>query len=239
MPLVPVQTGDGTRTLFCTERQLHFRSLQGAGSESSYVFLESSRLLSQPDPAVLELGLGTALNFLTTATAVLHNLKPISLDYHVVELQPLSGAIFEALNYTTHFPAELVNGVLQLLEQVRHEPVTFVHPRIRLTLYPGAWSQTVLPAELQVDAIYHDPFGPKDNPECWTPACFTWSGRHLRPTGRLVTYAAATSVRKALVAAGLMVASLPGSGRKREMTVAAPTAAALEGTQVLKQSRYR
>ncbi|MBF2053597.1 MAG: tRNA (5-methylaminomethyl-2-thiouridine)(34)-methyltransferase MnmD [Candidatus Sericytochromatia bacterium] len=239
MPLVPVQTGDGTRTLFCTERQLHFRSLQGAGSESSYVFLESSQLLSQPDPVVLELGLGTALNFLTTAAAVLRAPTPMTLDYHVVELQPLSASIFEALKYTTHFPAELVSGVLTLLQQVANEPVRFTHPQIRLTLYPGAWSETPLPAALAVDAIYHDPFGPKDNPECWTPECFTWSGRHLKPTGRLVTYAAATSVRKALVAAGLVVASLPGSGRKREMTVAARSASALEGTQPLRQSRYQ
>lgn len=239
MPLVPVQTGDGTRTLFCTDRQLHFRSLQGAGSESSYVFLESSRLLSQPAPAVLELGLGTALNFLTTATALLNRSESATLDYHVVELQPLSAAIFEALNYTTHFPPELVEGVLQLLQSVDGQPVRFACQGIGLTLYPTDWAQTVLPAELQVDAIYHDPFGPKDNPECWTSDCFAWSGRHLKPTGRLVTYAAATSVRRALVAAGLVVASLPGSGRKREMTVAARTAAALEGTQPLNQSRYQ
>lgn len=238
MPLVPVQTGDGTRTLFCTDRQLHFRSLQGAGSESSYVFLESSRVLQQTYPVVLELGLGTALNFLTTASACLAQTEIQSLDYHVVELSPLDPPIFEALRYKTHFPEPLVDLVLQLLQTVQTEALTLEYQKIRLTLYPQDWVNTVLP-ELQIDAIYHDPFGPKDNPACWTAACFAWSSRQLKPQGRLVTYAAATAVRRALCAAGLMVARLPGSGRKREMTVAARSEAALAETEILNQSRYR
>ena len=57
--LVAVQTADGSHTLLNTEHNIHYRSFQGAQTESEYVFLESTALLKQPNHwNVLELGLG-------------------------------------------------------------------------------------------------------------------------------------------------------------------------------------
>jgi len=241
MALIPIETGDGSRTIFDTGRMLYFRSLQGAGSESAYVFLESSQLTQWPVWRVLELGFGTALNFLTTAQAWLQQGADQPLDYHVVESQPLEPEIFAALKYTSHFDSQLVALVSTVLEAAAQQraPVSHSYQQLCLNLYPCSWEAASLAPELEVQAIYHDPFGPKANPECWTPACFAWSSRHLHPAGRLVTYAAATQVRKAMVAAGLVVASLPGSGTKREMTLAAHHSEALSGTTLLNQSRYQ
>lgn len=241
MPLVPVKTGDGSHTLFDTEKNLYFRSLQGARSESDYVFFSSSRLSDQPAPrAVLELGLGTALNFLYTADRLLLDKAGETLDYYVVEAAPLSREAFTVLQHRQWLQepalAELVENVLGELAAAP-ESHQNLGP-IRLHAYKSRWQDLDLPPELEVQAIYHDPFGPKDNPECWQRDCFRWSGRHLSPTGRLVTYAASTQMRRELVAAGLCIASLPGSGRKREMTVAARHEAALADAQPLKQARF-
>ena len=57
---------------------------------------------------------------------------------------------------------------------------------------------------------------------------------HLKDTGRLVTYAAASHVRRAMQTSGLVVARAPGFGGKREMTVAAKDHACLEGMSLWK-----
>jgi tRNA U34 5-methylaminomethyl-2-thiouridine-forming methyltransferase MnmC len=46
--------------------------------------------------------------------------------------------------------------------------------------------------------------------------------QHLQPTGKLVTYSCAAAVRKALLKAGLYIASTPSVGRKNPGTIASP-----------------
>lgn len=239
MALVVIQTGDGSRTLFDTDRNIYFRSLQGAQSESDYVFLEASRIQAYSNWRVLELGLGTALNFLRTAEACLNG-SAKQLDYYAVESQPLDPQVFLALQHQSHLKHPwLIELVHEAFVQAQTQTLVSVQQdSICLHLFAQNWKNNPLPAELEVDAIYHDPFGPKENPDAWTQDCFAWEARYLSSQGRLVTYGAATAVRKAMVAAGLIVASLPGSGSKREMTLAAKTPAALSHSQILNQSKY-
>ena len=243
---VPILTADGSMTLLDQQNDLHFRSLRGARSESEYVFFESSRLQAQSFPwTVLELGLGTGLNFLVTATHALqqqHHHPAAALVYHVVEANPLPLDAFEALGHATRFAEPLYTLLYQALSQTRPGQVTEVHTGpIRLFLYHGRWQETALPESLAVHSIYHDPFGPKDNPDCGTADCFRWSGRHLRDEGRLVTYAANTPLRRAMVEAGLYIAAQRGSQLKREMTVASPrleTLKGYDGVEVLRKQTY-
>jgi tRNA U34 5-methylaminomethyl-2-thiouridine-forming methyltransferase MnmC len=239
MSLVVIQTGDGSRTLFDTERNIYFRSLQGAQSESDYVFLQASRIQEHSNWRILELGLGTALNFLRTAEAFLNSTAG-QLDYYAVESNPLDPQIFLALQHQSHLKHPwLIELVQEALERAQTEVmVSIQRGSVCLRIFAQDWQSNPLPDDLEVDAIYHDPFGPKENPDAWAQDCFVWEARYLSPQGRLVTYGAATAVRKAMVAAGLIVASLPGSGSKREMTVAAKSTEALSHTQILIQSKY-
>lgn len=244
---VPISTADGSMTLFDHETTLHFRSLRGARSESEYVFLESSGLQHQSSPwRVLELGLGTGLNFLVTAQLALTS--AVALDYHVVEADFLSANLLRQLNYHALFSPELCELLYRAVETVAASttddirdasPQQFQAANISLTLYPGRWQDTVLPSSLSVHTVYHDPFGPKDNPDCWSEACFLWSGKHLLPEGRLVTYAANTALRREMVKAGLFIASRRGSQLKREMSMAAPTLAALKGDTSIEIQRKK
>jgi len=240
---VPITTADGSRTLYDVQKDIHFRSLDGARSESAYVFYQGSGLPTQPAPyTILELGLGTGLNLLFTLDQLAKSAPEAAVDYHVVESDALSPEIFLDLEHTRwlHDPRWndlLAQGLSQL--QARAEILTLAYKQARITIYPQRWQATVLPAELQVQAIYHDPFGPEDNPDCWTVDCFRWSSQHLSDQGRLVTYAASTQMRRAMVQAGLVIASLPGSGRKREMTVAARQESALAAeAKILRNRRF-
>lgn len=243
MPLIPVKTGDGSQTLFDTEKNIYFRSEQGAFTESAYVFYESSKIAQCVAPRhVLELGLGTGLNFLVTADRLLKEDPQRPLHYHVVEVSPLHPEQFLGLQHHNwlqepQLETLLHQALIALQEEAKNEHNQSCES-IHLHLYRGLWQDIELPTSLRVQAIYHDPFGPKENPDCWTEECFRWSTQHLSPNGRLVTYAAATQMRRNMVAAGLYIASLPGSGRKREMTLAAFQEEALEGAKILRQARF-
>lgn len=241
--LVPITTADGSRTLYDTQKDIHFRSLDGARSESAHVFYQGSGLADQLGPsAILELGLGTGLNLLFTLDQLTQTDPDRAIQYHVVESQPLPAELFLALQHDSwlHDPgwnALLAAGLTRL--QSENQPLTLNYAQAEITIYPQRWQDCHLPAELQVQAIYHDPFGPQDNPDCWTADCFRWSSQHLSDHGRLVTYAASTQMRRAMVTAGLTIASLPGSGRKREMTVATRYPEAMDpAAKILRNRRF-
>lgn len=245
MTLVVIETGDGSHTFFDTDQNIYFRSLQGARTEADQVFVTGSRLAASEGPwRVLELGLGTALNFLATAEAWQRTAAGQPLIYTAVEAAPLAPELFRRLGHERRLKdpglVEIVAGVLEQLLVPEQSCAQVETQGICLRVYKAPWQECALPENLRVDAIYHDPFGPKQNPEAWTTACFAWSGRHLDPArGRLVTYGAATAVRRAMVAAGLWIGALPGPGTKREMTVAALSPAALSDARLLPLDKYR
>ena len=73
------------------------------------------------------------------------------------------------------------------------------------------------------DAVFHDPFSPKVNPELWTYEFFKGIRRMTKETGILATYSTSTAVRRALHMAGFGVREGVAVGRKSRSTVASPT----------------
>jgi tRNA 5-methylaminomethyl-2-thiouridine biosynthesis bifunctional protein len=239
--LVPIQTGDGSYTFYNTTQNIYFRSLLGARSEAEYVFLEGTQIIHRrPNWQILELGFGPGMNFLTTARAFLKHAPGGTLSYHVVEQAPLSAEILTHLKYEQWIQErDLLSLMAHILQPTTPAVRQVSTGAITLTLYPCSWEQVVLEPTLKFDAIYHDPFGPAENPDSWTPQCFAWEAQYLAEHGRLATYGAATAVRKAMVRAGLHIASRKGSGNKREMTLAAKEPAALQGLRLLSREKYQ
>ncbi len=73
------------------------------------------------------------------------------------------------------------------------------------------------------DAIFHDPFSPKVNPEMWTLEVFSVLRMMCKERGILATYSAATHVRRALHMAGFGVREGVSVGRKSPSTLASPS----------------
>ncbi|MCK6511523.1 tRNA (5-methylaminomethyl-2-thiouridine)(34)-methyltransferase MnmD [Myxococcota bacterium] len=110
---------------------------------------------------------------------------------------------------------------------------------IRLWLYPTPWQNAAIPLPSGAHAIYHDPFGPRVNPEAWGADCFAWMRQHIADDGILATYSAASHVRAALVAAGFALATTAGPVGKREITLAAVDHSVLSMYTLLSTERYR
>ena len=73
------------------------------------------------------------------------------------------------------------------------------------------------------DAVFHDPFSPKVNPELWTYEFFQEVRRMTKETGIFATYSTSTAVRRALHMAGFGVKEGVAVGRKSRSTVASPS----------------
>ncbi len=229
-----VVTADGSRTLASPTGEA-YKSLRGAISEARSVYLEGSgvgdRLAAGSAADVLEVGFGTGLNFLVSATAAVKS--GAALRYRALELAPPSAATLSELRYAellapSRLPGALIAWRAGLGMSAPAGWNVFEHDRVTLELFVGdalssAWEAGDL---RQVDAVYHDSFGPANAPGLWSGAFLARLARLLRPDGRLVSFCVAGAVRRALAAEGLQVKKAAGpAGGKREVLVARRPAA--------------
>lgn len=227
-----VRTEDGSETLEHSRLGVTYRSTHGARTESDYIFVGSTHL-GGSSRAVLELGFGAATNFARTVHHAMEH--DYSLTYVAVE-----HALIEACPIRWNSVADPL--VAQVLEHAHKAGDTVVTAcigepiSIQLEVHCIPWSGCDFGRAF--DSVFFDPFGPRINPESWTPGAFGIARDHMHEGSILGTYSAATKVRQAMVAAGLEVASAPGPGRKREVTFAARTCDALDRFEILDRERY-
>lgn len=215
-------TADGSRTLASARYGQLFGSGRGALTEARHAFLAASgmaaRLARGAPGRVLEVGLGTGLNFLVTAEAAVQG--GASLRYLALEREPPPVAVLEPLGLPEALPGAPAAAFLawrgSLPERVPEGRYLFRDGDVRLELRVGEATAQELPAGW-ADAVYHDAFSPDVNPEPWSEAFLSALAAALAPGGALVTYTVAGAVRRRLAAAELAVEKLPGPpGGKRE-----------------------
>jgi tRNA U34 5-methylaminomethyl-2-thiouridine-forming methyltransferase MnmC len=216
-------TADGSATLFSSRYAQTFHSQHGALSESRHVFLEGSgvaeRLRAGRPARVLEVGFGTALNFLITAQSAVDHATVVR--YVALERDLMPPILLETLEY-------------RRLAPLPYEGYRVFRSTLDANPKPGAYAATLPGAELELrigeaqeatlelgafDAVYHDGFSPDANPELWTDEFLTALACSLAPGGVLVSYTVKGEVRRRLARAGLEVAKVQGpTGGKREMS---------------------
>ncbi len=105
--------------------------------------------------------------------------------------------------------------------------LNYFRPKLRIKVFVGEGREVlkrISPVyEGFADAVFHDPFSPKVNPELWTYDFFLLLRRVIKDEGILATYSASTPVRKALHMAGFGVVEGVAVGRKSKSTVASPS----------------
>ena len=228
MPYSLQQTNDGSKTLFSTAYQETFHSAFGALTETEHVFLQGTGVAARLEQGlatrILEVGFGTGLNFL--ATAYLAQKFTTPLQVVALEKTLLPGYLLRQLNHGQHFGREqaLYQTFLrwreEIFDPILNSPLTWTFsPNLRLDLILGEATQVDIP-EPAYQAIYHDAFSPTVNPELWTKTFFHRLYQCLAPQGKLATYSAKGTVRRALQRVGFVVSKQPGPPGKRDMVVA-------------------
>ncbi|MEL6770071.1 MAG: tRNA (5-methylaminomethyl-2-thiouridine)(34)-methyltransferase MnmD [Bacteroidota bacterium] len=203
-----------------------YHSRHGALAEARHVFLDATgvarRLAARMETRVLEVGFGTGFNALLTAKMA--QIYEAPLVFVSLERELLPTATLAALNHGAVLDAAPLAEALAAWRRSQPEQVTpgryavTLAPQAVLDLHVGEATDAVLPASA-FDAVYLDAFSPDVNPELWTLVFLRRLLNALLPGGRLATYSAKGSVRRALLSAGFEVERRPGPPGKREMLV--------------------
>jgi tRNA U34 5-methylaminomethyl-2-thiouridine-forming methyltransferase MnmC len=209
-----ILTGDGSHSLLNAELDETYHSRHGALQESEYVFIKQGlgywlERNKQEQLAILEVGLGTALNaWLTFHSPVLAGWK---VRYFAIEKFPLTKELWQQLNYATH--------ERELFEKIHALPWNSwqqVTPWAILFKSESTLQDVALP-DLNFDIVYYDAFAPNKQPDMWTVEVLQKVVTKLQMGGVFVTYCAKGQLKRDLKALGLEVQSLPGPPGKREM----------------------
>ncbi len=214
-------TSDGSATFYLPDFDDHYHSVNGAFTESEYVFVEKGyRHSNASAPKVLEVGFGTGLNCLLTAHEA--QLKKRSTFYTAIDKNPIPLGNALLLDY-----GKLIPGDGQLLFSAIHScewniPVK-ISPWFSLLKIQADFTRPELKLTSRYDVIYFDAFGPEKQPEMWKGELLLNLFEVTQENGVFVTYSAKGEVRRNLAAAGYSVEKLPGPPGKKEMLRAIKT----------------
>lgn len=210
-----IQTADGSKTLYLPAMNEQFHSVNGAFTESEYVFTgKGYHFHPAKNPVVFEVGFGTGLNCLLTAISAEKAQRPTT--FFTIEKYPLDAHWLEQLNYGSFISAEAKNifATIHSCEWGKTVRITdhFSLHKINADLTKVSFSEFA-----KFDVIYFDAFGPDKQPEMWEPAIFRKIFEQCTDEAVFVTYSAKGEVRRRLSAAGFTMERLPGPPGKKEM----------------------
>jgi tRNA U34 5-methylaminomethyl-2-thiouridine-forming methyltransferase MnmC len=212
-----ITTKDGSKTIHLPDWNESYHSQHGAYQEAMHVFIQSG--LNQISEQIkiidiLEVGFGTGLNALISLREA--KLTKRKVNYEGLEAFPVTKEEWDAMEYTE---LESLKNYKEEYEQLFLAPwnspqninSTFSMLKTKATL------QEFSPENEAYNLIYFDAFGPRVQPEMWTPPIFKKLYHALQKNGIFVTYCCKGQVRRDLIAAGFEVEKIPGPPGKREM----------------------
>ena len=213
-------TGDGSKTIFLPELNETYHSSNGAVQESRHIFIQNGLDLVNKKGTIriLEVGLGTGLNALLTASWAEMNNQPI--HYIGIEAKPLSSELCFQLDYPRHIgknAEKIYDALIHCDWEIENQLST------HFSIQKKEMKIQDFVAEEPTDLIYFDAFGPRVQSEMWDIAILEKMYQSLNLGGALVTYCAQGQFKRDLKAVGFQVETLSGPIGKREMTRATKT----------------
>jgi tRNA U34 5-methylaminomethyl-2-thiouridine-forming methyltransferase MnmC len=210
-----ILTRDGSSTLKIENLKETYHSLEGAITESQFVYLNMGlRFWQNANPksncSIFEMGYGTGL----LAYLTFLNNSETCIDYTSLEAYPLSLTDYKQLNYN-----ELLNsktGISFLaFSRLSWETEHKLNSKFKLIKHQTLFEQ--FSRNHFFDLIYYDAFGAHAQPNLWEKHWIKKCYDLLNKGGVWVSFCAKGSVRRALQEVGFTVERLPGPPGKREM----------------------
>ena len=209
------KTADGSFTIYLPGMDEQYHSLNGALTESMYVFIERGFLFHQQiNPFVFEVGFGTGLNCLLTIIQAQQLKRPTI--YYAAEKYPLKEEVAKKLDYGSILSDEARNW-FEKIHACRWEEEIQISEFFRLCKLKMDITKREFPENKKFHVIYFDAFGPDKQPEMWKPEIFRHLNQITFEEGVFVTYSAKGQVRRDLTAVGFNMERLPGPPGKNEM----------------------
>lgn len=208
------ETLDGSHTLYNSEVNDHYHSVNGALGESKHIFIRYGlHSLKGASLSVFEIGFGTGLNALLTALEAQKMMTRIK--YTSIEKYPLAPALVSGLNYP-----QLLGGESSLLyDNITAAPWGEDYQiSDHFTIHKIEGDIISFCTDLKYDIVYFDAFGPDKQPALWSSEVISKVCDSIRMGGIFVTYSAKGDLKRILGSNGFRVEHLPGPPGKREIT---------------------
>ena len=211
-----IETADGSHTLQISGTNITFHSTKGAVQESDHIFIKCglehfvNKNPSNKSISILEVGFGTGLNALLTASFAARYERMVI--YNTIELNPLPEEVYANLNYPRLLnQPELYKAIMSAEWNQTHAIDSFFSlNKIHDDILEHDFKQ-------RADLIYFDAFAPGDQAEMWSDLICEKMFGLSNSGGILVTYCSKSIVRKAFARAGFTVEKLAGPPGKREI----------------------
>jgi len=215
MKLEIIETSDGSQTLYIPEMDEQYHSINGAITESNYVYIEKGFSFHESKtPTVFEIGFGTGLNCLLTALEA-EKLKRAT-TFYTIEKYPLDKEIIRQLKYGRNISKE-TQVLFEKIHSCQWNKPVQISPHFNLIKLQSDLLENNLEEIQNCDVIYFDAFGPDKQPEMWQPNIFQKIYTITAPKGVFVTYSAKGVVRRQLTACGFEMNRLAGPPGKIHM----------------------
>ena len=208
-------TGDGSKTIFLPELNETYHSSNGAVQESRHIFIQNGLDLveNKGNIRILEVGFGTGLNALLSASWAEKNNQPI--QYIGIEANPLPPELCFQLDYPRRIGQhadKIYDELIRCDWEIDNQLTT------HFSIQKREMKIQDFVAFEPMDLIYFDAFGPRVQAEMWDITILDKMFQSLNSGGSLVTYCAQGQFKRDLKAVGFSLESLPGPPGKREMT---------------------
>ncbi len=210
-----IQTSDGSKTIYLPELNEHYHSVNGAVTESKYVYIEKGySFTKKQSPVVFEVGFGTGLNCVLTALQA--ETKKQKTIYYSIDNFPLANSILKELNHDSLFSKD-GKGIFEKIHSCEWDKLIQISDFFYLQKIHSYLQKYDLSDLEKFDVVYFDAFGPDKQPEMWTPEIFYSICNQCSPEAVFVTYSAKGEIRRQLTRAGFVMERLPGPPGKKQM----------------------
>ena len=191
------ETADGSTTLWSQFFDQCCHSLDGAASETKYIYVEGCHVVARAKQKksirILEIGWGLGHGYKETIKALKEFAPDCKLEFYSMEIDPV------------------------LVEwSMRQDDFAVDISRPKIVVGDARKCIAQIPNDL--DVIYQDAFSPQKNRTLWTVEWFSTLKAKCKPDAVLSTYSASSSIRKSLIAAGWIVEEMKGFGHKKSAT---------------------
>lgn len=210
-----IDTADGSKTLFIPEMDEQYHSVNGARTESEYVFLEKGYLFHQSNsPVIFEVGFGTGLNALLTAEMAEKQKRHTT--FISIEKYPLAQKLIDDLNYGALI-SEQAEQLFAKIHKANWGEKVKISEFFSLLKIEGDLTTHQFETNSNFDVIYFDAFGPDKQPAMWKADIFAKIYHASNSNSVFVTYSAKGEIRRQLRDCGYSMERLPGPPGKRQM----------------------
>ena len=205
---LPVQTGDGSYTLYHPAFRQHFHSLSGAFEESEMKYLRPGRLAellqNEKETTVLDVGFGLGFNA-SAAVSLAEKLQQGKLEMTSLEYDP--DVLKAAAALPVHPHKELINALQKDGE--------YNSPYAHVKIIFGDARQTLQTVSGPFKRIFLDGFSPDANPELWTFDFIKLLKEKAADDARIMAYSSAYPVISSFLQLGFDLRVSEPYGRKR------------------------